>query len=201
MSRKLPLIPTLLVGAAVLAMIGLGVWQLSRAQEKDALLARYASARSLPPTGFPTAPIGDDALPLFRRASGFCMRVTATRRTAGTNRQGETGFVHIAECSTGAEGPGMAVETGWSKNPNAKSTWAGGEISGIIAPDRKMRMRLVSAQGLGGLEASAPPSLEAIPNNHRAYAIQWFLFAAIAALIYGLALRQRMKRQPLEARP
>ena len=201
MMMKLPLIPTLLVGAAMLTMIGLGIWQLSRAGEKDALLARYANAPALPPTSFPTTPIGEDALPLFRRASGFCLRVTGTRRTAGRNRQGETGFVHIAECSTGAEGPGMAVETGWSKDPNAKSTWAGGEVSGIVAPDRKMRMRLVSAQGLGGLEASAPPSLDAIPNNHRAYAIQWFLFAGIAALIYGLALRQRMKRQPAEAKP
>jgi cytochrome oxidase assembly protein ShyY1 len=200
-SGKLPLIPTLLVGAAVLAMIALGIWQLSRAGEKDALLARYASATALPPTSFPTTPVADDALPLFRRATGFCLRVTGTRRTAGTNLRGETGFVHIAECSTGAEGPGMAVETGWSKNPKAKSTWGGGEVSGIIAPDRKMRMRLVSAQGLGGLEASAPPSLDAIPNNHRAYAVQWFLFAGIAALIYGLALRQRMKRQPPEAKP
>ena len=194
MKGKVPLVATLLVGAAVLTMIGLGVWQLARAREKDALIERYAEAPAMPPTSFPTGPIANDALPLFRRATGFCLRVTGTRRTAGTNRGGETGFVHVAECSTGAEGPGMAVETGWSKDPNAKSTWTGGEVSGIIGPDRKMRMRLVAAEGLGGLEASAPPTLAAIPNNHRAYAIQWFLFAAIAALIYGLALRQRMKR-------
>ena len=201
MIRRLPLIPTLLVGVAVMTMIGLGIWQLSRAGEKDALLARYADAPALPPTTFPTTPISDEALPLFRRATGFCLQVTGTRQTAGRNRQGETGFVHIAECSTGAEGPGMAVETGWSKDPKAKSDWAGGQVSGIIAPDRKMRMRLVSLEGLGGLQASAPPSLDAIPNNHRAYAIQWFLFAGIAALIYGLALRQRMKRKPTEAKP
>ena len=56
-----------------------------------------------------------------------------------------------------------------------------------------MRMRLVSATGLAGLEASAPPSLETIPNNHRSYAVQWFLFAAIAAVIYVLAVRSRRK--------
>ena len=194
MKRRLPLVPTLLVGLAVLTMIGLGIWQLGRAKEKEALLARYADARNLPPTSFPTVPIGEDSLPLFRRATGFCLRVTSARRTAGTNRQGETGFVHIAECSTGAEGPGMAVETGWSKDPNAKSSWTGGQVSGTIAPDSRMRMRLVSAQGHGGREASAPPTLDAIPNNHQAYAIQWFLFAAIAALISGLALRQRNKK-------
>jgi hypothetical protein len=129
-----------------------GARQLSRGQEKDALIARYQTAHSLPPTAFPTVPIADEALPLFRRATGYCLRVAGTRRTAGTNRQDETGYVHIAECSTGAEGPGMAVQMGWSKDPNAKIAWSGGPVSGIIAPDSKMRMRLVSEQGLGGLQ-------------------------------------------------
>ncbi len=30
-----------------------------------------------------------------------------------------------------------------------------------------------------------------MPNNHLAYAVQWFLFAAIAGAIYVLALRRR----------
>jgi surfeit locus 1 family protein len=30
-----------------------------------------------------------------------------------------------------------------------------------------------------------------IPNNSFAYAIQWFLFAATALVIYALALRRR----------
>jgi cytochrome oxidase assembly protein ShyY1 len=88
----------------------------------------------------------------------------------------------------------MAVEFGWSKDPNAGAGWTGGEVRGIIAPDRKSRMRLVSATGLGGLEASNPPSPASIPNNHLFYAIQWFLFAGIAALIYGLALRKRWRQ-------
>ena len=36
MSRKLPLIPTILVALAVAAMIGLGIWQLERRKEKEA---------------------------------------------------------------------------------------------------------------------------------------------------------------------
>ena len=42
-----------------------------------------------------------------------------------------------------------------------------------------------------GLTANAPPDLSAVPNNHLAYGVQWFLFAGIAATIYGLALRRR----------
>jgi len=30
-----------------------------------------------------------------------------------------------------------------------------------------------------------------IPNNHLAYAVQWFLFAGIAGVIYALALKRR----------
>ena len=201
MIRRLPFWPTLLVGLAVAIMIGLGVWQLDRAGQKEALIARYAAAQSQPPIAFPTAPIGDHDIPLFRRAGGYCLKVTDIRHTAGRNRAGETGYLHIAECSTGAEGPGMAVEMGWSKDPNAKVDWGGGEVAGVIAPDRKMRMRLVSGDGLGGLQPSAPPSLAQVPNNHRSYAVQWFLFAAIALLIYALALRQRLNRKPDEPKP
>jgi cytochrome oxidase assembly protein ShyY1 len=198
MSRRLPLLATLLVAAAVLTMIGLGVWQLQRAGEKKALLARYEAAQGLPAIAFPMIPIGED-LPLFRQASGHCLRVISRRTGAGENLKGETGFTHIADCGSGAEGPGMAVELGWSKDPNAGAGWKGGEVRGIIAPDSRSRMRLVSSTGLGGLEASKPPSPASIPNNHLSYAIQWFLFALLAALIYGLALRKRWSQE--EATP
>ncbi len=89
----------------------------------------------------------------------------------------------------------MSVELGWSKNPNARPGWRGGPVSGIIAPDRLTRMRLVAATAPPGLEPSAPPSLSSIPNNHRSYAVQWFSFATIALVIYGLALRKRAKEE------
>ena len=87
----------------------------------------------------------------------------------------------------------MAVEIGWSRDPNAKWQWAGGPVTGVIAPDRRHRMRLVAASAPAGLQPSALPSLQSIPNNHRLYAVNWFLFALIAAVIYVLALRKRRK--------
>jgi cytochrome oxidase assembly protein ShyY1 len=66
----------------------------------------------------------------------------------------------------------------------------------VIAPDSKYGMRLIAAEPAPGLKASAPPSPESIPNNHLAYAVQWFIFAAMAAIIYGLALRRRAKEAP-----
>jgi surfeit locus 1 family protein len=197
MIRRLPIIPTLIVAAAVALMIGLGVWQLQRARWKEGLLARYAEAETLPPIAFPGGPLRDDQLPLFRHATGVCLRIAAKRAVAGENVGGEPGYVQIVDCVTGAEGPGMSVQLGWSKDPNAKFGWSGGPVSGIIAPDRRMRMRLVAASAPPGLEPSAAPSINSIPNNHRFYALQWFAFAAIALIIYGLAVRKRLT----EAKP
>jgi surfeit locus 1 family protein len=193
MIKRLPVVPTTIVVAAVALMIGLGVWQLHRAQWKEGLLARYAAAEKLPPITFPTVPLHDDQLPLFRHATGVCLRIVGQRASVGENRTGEPGYAHIVDCTTGAEGPGMSVEVGWSKNPNAKVNWQGGPASGIIAPDRRMRMRLVADSAPPGLEPSAAPSISSIPNNHRSYALQWFAFAGIALLIYGLAVRKRLK--------
>jgi len=193
MMRRLPLIPTIIVAAAVAAMIALGIWQLQRARWKESLIAQYAEAEKAPPIAFPTAPTADARLPLFRHATGVCLRVVGQRAMAGENLAGEPGYVHILDCATGAEGPGMAVEVGWSKNPNAKVNWGGGPVTGVIGPDRRSRMRLVAASAPQGLEPSAPPSLASIPNNHRSYALQWFSFALIALIIYGLAVRNRLK--------
>jgi surfeit locus 1 family protein len=41
--------------------------------------------------------------------------------------------------------------------------------------------------------ANARPDPNDIPNNHLAYAVQWFLFAGVALVIYALAVRKRMR--------
>jgi len=197
MMRRLA-IPTIIVAAAVALMVALGIWQLHRAAWKESLLARYDQAQRLPPVTWPTTPLADNQLPLFRHATGVCLRPVGKRAVAGHSVGGEPGYVQVIDCSTGAEGPGMSVEVGWSKNPNAITSWRGGPVSGIIAPDSRTRMRLVAASPAPGLQPSAPPSTAAIPNNHRLYAIQWFSFATIALIIYGMAARKRLKQ---EARP
>ena len=198
MIRKLPLLPTILVGLAAAVMIGLGIWQLDRREQKESLLAAYRAAEGLPPIGWPALP-PKEPLPLFRHATGNCLQVMGFRTAAGQNERGEPGYLVIADCRTGAEGPGMAVELGWSKNPNAGKDYRGGLVSGLVAPDGVSRMRLVAASPGPGLAASAPPSPDTIPNNHLSYAIQWFLFAGIAVIIYTLALRQRWKKEEAAA--
>jgi surfeit locus 1 family protein len=48
--------------------------------------------------------------------------------------------------------------------------------SRAIAPFHKIT-RLVADPPLAGLAANAAPDPSDIPNNHLAYAVQWFLFA------------------------
>jgi surfeit locus 1 family protein len=198
MTKKVPIVSTLVVGIAVAIMIALGFWQIRRAHWKEGLIGQYEAAQKLPPIAFPTAP-AKGVLPLFRWATGFCLGPTGNRAIAGENRQGEPGYAHIVLCSTGAEGPGMAVDIGWSRNPNATWKWAGGPVTGVIVPDRLNRIRLVAASAPPGLEPSAMPSIESAvqvtPTGHRFYAFQWFAFAAIAFVIYMLALRKRLRAE------
>lgn len=189
--KRLPFWPTLIVGIAIAVMIGLGVWQVQRMAWKEALLAEYAGAANRPAIAWPAVPDAD-SLPLYRKSRVNCLEVTGWRSTSGRNARGQAGWVHIASCRTGAEGPGAQVVAGWSLRPDDPE-WRGGIVNGVIAPDSAHLIRLIAAPPAAGLEAVQPPSPEDIPNNHWAYAVQWFLFAAIAAVIYVMAVARRAR--------
>ena len=203
--KRVPIVSTGLVFAAIAAMIMLGIWQLQRADEKNALLARYAVASRLPEMAFPAIATGDNLL--FRRAGGTCLEPLSPQIEGGLSAKGEAGWRHIVSCRTGAEGPGMTVDIGWSARFDVVSDWKGGTVSGILSrqPDHRSliarafgkqaqpALLLVATTPAKGLEASAPPSIVDVPNNHLAYAVQWFAFAGVAAIIYLLALRRRLR--------
>jgi cytochrome oxidase assembly protein ShyY1 len=205
---RFPIIPTVLVAAAVATMIALGIWQLRRADVKEALQRRYERNLTLPEMALPPGAVVDETL-LYRRASAFCLDVTGWRKTGGKAASGQGGTRFIADCRTGAEGPGFAADMGVSADPRAQPAWKGGEVSGRIVPEPRSgslferlagkspppRPMIVSGTPAPGLQASAPPSAEA-PNNSLAYAFQWFFFAAAAAAIYVLALRKRQRGTP-----
>lgn len=190
--KRLPVVAAILAFCAIATMTSLGFWQLRRAEWKDGLISQYAAAQGLPSMAFPATPDAK-ALPLYRKASGHCLEVTEWSAIGRRNVHGESGWSHLARCRTGAEGPGMVVDAGWSRAP-ANPDWRGGPVSGIIGSDPKALIRLVSVKPLAsGLVASAPPSIADVPNNHRGYAFQWFSFAAIAAVIFALAAWRRMR--------
>jgi len=200
---KIPVVATIVVALAVAAMVGLGVWQLERRHEKEAVLGQYRANLSLPETAYP-ANAADQSY-LFRTVSAHCLRVIGWQVKGGQRPGGGPGWRHIATCSTGAEGPGVIVDIGMSADPKALPAWTGGQVTGTATtePDSSSALRrwlghrspprlmIVSNDGLAGLERSPRPDPAEVPNNHLAYAVQWFLFAGVAVVIYILALRRR----------
>lgn len=200
--RRVPIIPTVVVALCVAAMIALGLWQLLiRLPAKEAQLAQLAANPAKPPIAFPLAP--DDSL-LFRRSSVTCLPPVTTR-IAGA---GAAGFRVVADCRS-AGGQGVAVQLGTTRNAMAKLGWAGGAASGYLthAPDarpliaglwdhRPKALMLVAdtppTSLAPRLARNTPPDIAAVPNSHLAYAGQWFFFAAVATIIYTLALRRRL---------
>jgi surfeit locus 1 family protein len=213
--RRVPILPSVIVGLAVALMIALGLWQLlDRLPRKEAYLAQLAANPARPPIAFPLRP--DDRL-LFRRTVADC-RPPVTIRRAGA---GAAGFRLIATCSVGQGSVGqgsvgqgsLQVQLGTTHDPRKEIDWSGGPVTGYVshAPDsrsliqsafdhRPQAMLLVADTPAAGLEPNASPDIDGVPNNHLAYAIQWFLFAAIAAIIYVLAVARR-NRAVVTGRP
>ena len=190
MSRRWPIVSTLVVAAAVATMIGLGVWQLQRAEWKADLIARYNRAQAMS-SNVPWPRTGDAMeRSLFRWSQFDCQGVLGMRVTAATSADGEKGVAQIARCAI--DGGGEAeVALGWSR-PTEQARWAGGEVSGIIASGGVLH----AARILPGLQPLAPPDPNDVPNNHLMYAGQWFFFALTALVIYVLALRKRWRGSP-----
>lgn len=183
--RRIPILATLVVVAAVAVMVALGVWQLQRLRWKEALLADYAAAqRSGAEIAWPSRGM-DEAL-FYHRAHLDCMHPTGHSSMAGRNASGESGMAQTVQCALPDGGRALVV-LGWSRRPNAAIEWRGGQVRGTIAPGP----RLVADPPLAGLQANARPDPAEIPNNHLAYAVQWFFFAATALAIYVLALWKR----------
>ena len=200
---KLPILPTTIVALAVAAMIALGFWQLDRKGQKEAALAQLVGNIGRPPIAFPAGGTGDETL--FRRSSINCARIIDWTRESGRAANGARGWRVIATCARGSGAP-IPVQLGIASSPDVQPEWAGGPVTGFIshAPDHRAlisgafdrspkRLMLVAAAPPAGLAANPGPDLSAVPNNHLAYAVQWFLFAGIATVIYLLALRRRRR--------
>ena len=192
MIRRLPVIATVIVLLAVGVMIRLGVWQLDRLHQKEALLARYASAQSMSADASWPSDEAQAELVYYRHVRIRCTQVRSILPMAGTNAKGEAGIAHVATCDL-RDGGKANVVLGWSQDPAPRS-WSGGEVAGLIAPGGDAGPRLVADPPLAGLDANAHPDPSTIANTHLSYAVQWFLFAAVALVIYALAVRKRLAR-------
>lgn len=185
--RQLPIFPTIVVLIAAGIMVWLGIWQLGRAEGKAELIARYEQALAM--SSEVQYPFAKDELnrALFRRSSLDCAEVLSVQSRAGTSERGAKGWSHYASCRVADTGETSDVVIGWSRQPQSPA-WAGGEVRGMVAPGP----RLVAMPPQAGLEQVALPDPSDLPNNHLAYAGQWFFFALTALVIYWLAMKKRL---------
>lgn len=191
MIRRVPIVATAIVALAVGIMITLGIWQLGRADEKKAQLARYQ--RSLTMSSEATWPqtAQEREAALYRRSQLTCTRVLGIEARAGHSQAGATGWAHLARCALPDDSQAL-IALGWSSDP-APIRWSGGSVTGFVGPSGKAGVRLVAEPPQAGLAQLAAPDPRDVPNNHLSYAVQWFLFAATALVIYALALRKRWR--------
>lgn len=189
MTRKLPILPTIMVLVVVAILVRLGFWQIQRLHERDASVARFVQVENLPgAVAWPRK--GDrDAIgaALYRRSSFTCAKVVGRRDTAGRSDRNQPGWAHMATCKL-AGGGEAEVGLGWSRQPEGPP-WNGGAVTGYVEPAGSYA-RLIASPPQAGLEALERPDPNDLPNSHLSYAIQWFFFAFAALLIYALALRK-----------
>ena len=193
MTRRIPVIPSIIVAGAIVTMIALGFWQLDRKGQKEAMLARYEQAGAMSSLAIYPGP-GEDIEPvLYRMTRIDCANPTKATSVAGRGLNGANGVAQRVECAL-ATGRKVTVDIGFSRDPTPVA-WDGGEVQGVIAPGG----RVVATVPLAGLAPLAPPDPADVPNNHLAYAGQWFFFAVTALVIYILALRRRNQSGGREA--
>ena len=193
MTKRVPILPTLLVLIATGVMVRLGFWQIDRLHQKEAMLDQYQHALAQTHV----TDLGRDLLidgPFeYTHVKLVCEPSGPQGMHAGRNASGEAGWAHVVPCQFpfARRGVGAAdVTIGWSRDLNVVA-WTGGEVSGVVVPANQGRMRIVADPPLAGLQPNAKPDPRDIPNNHLSYAVQWFLFAGLALVIYALALRKR----------
>lgn len=187
MSRKVPVIPTLVVLIAVAIMIRLGFWQLDRLHQKQALMAQYAAAEA--DRTVHRWPDGDVVPPAYSLVQAICAKVAGVAAQSGQNAAHQAGWAQVADCAM-AGGVRAQVVLGWSTRPDS-IRWNGGPVTGTYLARGPTGSVIVADPPLAGLQANARPDPNDVPNNHLAYAVQWFAFAGVALAIYGLALTKR----------
>lgn len=199
MIRQLPLIPTVLVVAAAGVMVWLGFWQLGRADEKAALIAEFEAAQKsgdIVPIEFGRSDLA------YRTVQLNCPEPSDWQAVAGRSARGQSGYAHRFLCDSA---PGHAfvgphpppkeiyADVGWSTSPQ-QPDYAGGMVTGTLVALGDA-FKVVASEPLAGLHPLAKPDPNDLPNNHLAYAGQWFFFALTALVIYFFAVRSRLAKR------
>ena len=202
--KRLPLLPTLVVFLLTALLAGLGVWQVQRAAWKRQLILAAEVAPQLPalePRDFLAAMTGRMSVQ-YRRAELVCRpgRVTPYDIKGGSSAAGQSGYLVLVSCRPDqGKAPDIVAVAGWTRRPDAAAMTLVVDtvFEGLIIerpygdePGRPQFM-LIPDTAVAPLKVSRKPTAADLPDNHLAYAGQWFGLALTLLVIYGLWLRRR----------
>jgi surfeit locus 1 family protein len=203
-TRRLPLLPTLMTLAMLAILIGLGAWQLQRREWKHELIRQLEAAQNQPllePADFLAAMTGERSVQ-YRRAELPCSPGTVLPYDikGGSSATGTSGYLVLVSCRPNKKPPDIVAVAGWTRRPDAVRTPIAVDtvFTGLVierpygdAPGRPQFM-LIPDTAVPPLAVSRLPSPQDLPDNHLSYAGQWFGLAIVLATIYGLWLRRRL---------
>lgn len=203
MIRRIPLIPTLITAVGILILCGLGRWQLERRAWKHDLIERLAAAPELPlvsPREFRAAMMGDISVQ-YRRASIDCRPGPKKPYDLrpGSSASGVSGFYVVVSCRPNDLPPDIVAVAGWTRRVDAKENIINldHQFTGVLIENpygkqpNRPRFMLIPDTAIAPLVRPLQPAAKDLPDNHLAYAGQWFGLAITLAAIYGLWLRRR----------
>lgn len=208
MIRRLPILPTLITAIGVLVLCALGRWQLERRAWKHDLIARAEAAATLPPvspTEFRAAMAGDLSVQ-YRRAVIGCH--AGDKRPydlrPGSSAGGTSGFYVVVSCRPNDLPPDIVAVAGWTRRADARDMvlTLDHELAGVVIENPygdepgRPRFMLIPDTAIAPLGRPRQPRPSDLPDNHLAYAGQWFGLAVALVVIYGLWLRRRVVVAP-----
>lgn len=215
-SRRFPLLATLLTLAIVPVLIAFGIWQLDRRTWKAGLKDQLAAAPGLPPVSsaeFAAAMHSGRSLQ-YRRASIECRpgMVKPYDLKGGESARGQTGFLVLVDCGNPelrhGNGPGVVVVAGWNQRPDVTSPVVVDAIFDGLVIDRpygadtsRPQFMVIPHTAAAPLAPSLMPAPADLPDNHLSYALQWFSFAAILIVIYGIWIVRYYKTERASGGP
>jgi len=217
------LIPALSTLVMLVALLGLGTWQVQRLLWKQAVLAAVDAAESRPPIPLPADPQP------FTRVVAEGRFAPASGALYGAELRDSTGGAHALAILERPGQPAILVDRGWVPAPNgaAPPTPPAGRVTieayirpaepaGLFtpAPDPvARRFYALDPAAIGaalGTPALAPYTLVALgppgtpdparalprpPNNHLSYAITWYSLAIALLAIFATYLRKVLRPQ------
>ena len=214
--------PILLGVVGVAVLIGLGLWQLDRMAQKEALLARIEERIGAAPVELPASPdpaadqylpvtvtgaLGGEELHVLTsiKGEGPGYRVVSALTSGERRVLVDLGFVPEAGKDLSRVAEGVTVEGNlmwpqeaddWTPAPDeGRGIWFARDV-GAMAERLGTEPVMVVAREVGVDLGTRPVPVDTsgVPNDHYEYAVTWFGLAAVWAVM-SLVLIARVRRE------